>query len=55
MARQVLDEVAIRAHPLFDVVSRTGGKSVSAQDARSLWLMSPSVTTPQLPDADALS
>lgn len=32
VARQVLDEVAIWEHPLLDVISRTRGKRVSAEE-----------------------
>lgn len=39
VTRQVLDEVALWEHPLFDVVSRTRGKSVSEEDAVALQIL----------------
>lgn len=39
VTRQVLDEIAIWEHPLFDVVSRTGSKSVSREDTTALGIL----------------
>lgn len=39
VTRQVLDEVAIWEHPLFDVVGRTRSKSVPEEATTALWIL----------------